>query len=51
MGFGNENVGFVKQFCANPQKVKSFSDENDNKYRENSTFAIKVLYYAQNIGK
>ena len=31
MRFDGESVGFAKHFCTNSQKVKSFSDKNDNK--------------------
>ena len=51
MRLDGESVGFAKHFCTKSQKVKSFSDENDNKWKKNGTFVAEVLYYTQNIGK
>lgn len=49
MNLDSKNIGIVKHFRINLQKVKSFLEKNDRKCEKNTTFAGKVLYYTQNI--
>ena len=43
-------IAFVKHFCTNSQKLKSFLDKGADKCNKNATFVAEVLYYTQNIG-
>ena len=42
-------IAFVKHFCTNSQKLKSFLDKGADKCNKNATFVAEVLYYTQKI--